>query len=46
MEVKTVLNLEADTGGLCKDTITYTQEVSQCNYQKVFYSVFSKMVEE
>ncbi|AXH79406.1 MAG: hypothetical protein [Circular genetic element sp.] len=46
MEVKTVLNLEADTRSLCKDTITDTQEVSQCDYQEVFYSVFSKMVEE
>ncbi len=46
MEVKTVLNLEADTRGLCQDTITYTQEVSQCDYQEVLYSVFSKMVEE
>ena len=43
MEVKTVLNLEADTRGLCKDTITNAEEVRKRNYQKIFYPVFFEM---
>jgi len=46
MEVKTVLNLEADAGDLCQDTITNTQEVSGQNDQQIFYSVFTKMDQE
>jgi len=46
MEVKTVLNLEADTRGLCQDTITYPKKVSDYDDQEVFYSVFFEMDQE
>ena len=46
MEVKTVLNLEADAGDLCQDAITYTQEVSGQYDQQIFYSVFTEMDQE
>ena len=34
MDVKTVLNLEADSRGLCQDAITNTQEVGDGDYQE------------
>ncbi len=34
MEVKTVLNLEADTRGLCQDSVTNTQEVKKGDHQE------------
>ena len=46
MEVKTVLNLEADARDLCQDTVTYTQKVSDYDYQEILDTVFTEMVEE
>lgn len=37
--VKTVLNLEAAHRGSCQDPITYTQEVSDDDYQENFDTV-------
>ena len=34
MEVKTVLNLEADSTRLCQDSVTNSQEVGDGDYQK------------
>lgn len=40
MEVKTVLNLEADARCLCQDSVTYTQEMHEGDYQENLDAVF------